>query len=95
MLYKFKLKNNIKTLLNEEKIYKQGSSIYGGYYYQMYGLKNGNFYILVYNMNGEVVKSIKYYLEGKNLEAEGIKIYDGNIFIGATKKDKSYIYKIS
>ena len=95
MLYKFKLKNNIKTLLNEEKIYKQGSSIYGGYYYQMYGLKNGNFYILIYNMNGEVVKSIKYYLEGKNLEAEGIKIYDGNIFIGATKKDKSYIYKIS
>ena len=93
-LYQFKLKNNIEEILNEEKVYKQGSALYGGYYYQMYGLKDGNFYILVYNMNGEIVKSIKYNLEGNNFEAEGIKIYNKNIYVGVTKNNKSYIYKI-
>lgn len=94
-IYQFKLEDNIEKVLSEKKLYKQGYVIYGGYCYILYGAANENAYIVVYDMYGQIKKTVKYNLRGLGFEAEGIKIYNNKLYIGITKGNKkSYIYEI-
>ena len=61
----------------------------------LYGKKGGVMTIVAYNMLGEVVYTKNFYIksasqaQSQNEEAEGLRIYDGNIYIGHTHKLKN------
>lgn len=96
-LYNFKIKTNIEEIYkNTNKIYNQGGQLYNGYYYQYLGAPNNDIYIIVYDMLGNIVKTIKYNLKSLGFEAEGIKIYNDNLYMGVTTRDKrNFIYKLN
>jgi hypothetical protein len=93
LLYSFKI-SSLDT-------YKQGQDIYGGFYYVLYGKKGGKMAVVAYNMLGEVSYSKSFYIknasqaQSQNEEAEGLKIYNGKIYIGHTHKlNKGNIFDI-
>ena len=93
LLYSFKI--------SETTTYKQGIEIYGGYFYLITGAPGGAMAISAYNMLGERQYSKSFYIKNAsqakklNEEPEGIKIYNGKIYIGHTHAyGKGYLFDI-
>lgn len=85
---KLKLVYSFKVQLLDT--YKQGQDISGGYYYILYGSKGGQMSIVAYNMLGEIASKKSFYIKNASQakkqgeEPEGLKIYNGYIYIGHT-----------
>ena len=82
--------------------HRQGFTVYGKYIYSYEGDKNGA-YLSVYKINGKKMvyrEKIGFPSNVYNWEPEGIKVYNGEIYIGYVKQDKNtklksqYIYKL-
>ena len=93
LLYSFKISGTSS--------YRQGNDIYGGYYYVLTGMPGGKMTVSAYNMLGGVEYTKSFYINNAkqakdlNEEPEGLKIYNGKIYIGHThKKGNGYIFDI-
>ena len=83
------LKLGKATLINKFNISsnKQGVELYNGYLYYLAG--NKTFTLKKYKVsNGTLVKSLSFSLSNTG-EAEGMSIYNGNVYLGITGSDKS------
>lgn len=65
----------------------QGEAISDGYIYLYYGQTNANFYIQTYNLNGKLINNKTFNPGLNSQEGEGIKVYNGKVFVGATNKE--------
>lgn len=83
------LKNYYK---DGSKIYKKGSQIYNGYFYQLYGSKKGGTVVRVFDMQGNKVAEAK--TKSKLGTASGIKIIKNKVVIGTVKNNKNQLYKL-
>lgn len=80
LLYQFTLADKIDGRYYD----RQGHDIYKGYYYQYRGEIGSALYLEVYNMLGELIYTRKEKVSLNKIEAEGLKIYNNILFIGAT-----------
>ncbi len=80
LLYQFTLSNKIDGGYYD----RQGHDIANGYYYQYRGQLGSSLYIEVYNMLGELIYTRKVKVSLNKPEAEGLKIYNNQLFIGVT-----------
>ncbi len=80
LLYQFTLANKIDGNYYD----RQGHDIANGYYYQYRGQVGSALYLEVYNMLGELIYTRKEKISLNKPEAEGLKIYNNQLFIGVT-----------
>lgn len=83
------LKMGTATLINKFTISnnKQGVELHNGYLYYLAG--NKTFTLKKYQVStGNLIKSLSFSLNNTG-EAEGISIYNGNVYLGITGSDKS------
>ena len=66
---------------NGSTLNSQGYALYNGHFYEYLNDSSSNLYIACYNLKGERIYIKKMNL-GANMEAEGMQIIDGELFIG-------------